>query len=234
MEGADRHRRAPRLSAEAFLTPEWGGACGRACQPVGQAACDFPSQRLGHAVADAPAIPRWEGQPQLCRLQAGLLRAAAVACFTGVNGTVVYTEGQLIGYRWFMTANITPQFAFGHGLSYTTFAFSALEVDAQQAPDAVVARCTITNTGTLAGAEVAQAYLAFPATAEKPPLVLVGFDKVFLAPGASAQATVTLGFAEHAVWNTAQRQWQVLPGTYTLAMGPASDQLPLRTSYSVA
>ena len=93
-----------------------------------------------------------------------------------------YSEKLLIGYRWYQEKNIEPLFPFGYGQSYTSFAFSDLTVT--PAGDGATVSVKVKNTGSRAGAEVAQVYVEFPASAGEPPLQLKGFDKVSLQPGA--------------------------------------------------
>lgn len=89
----------------------------------------------------------------------------------GRNAT--YSEGLFFGYRWYDRAGVTPRFPFGHGLSYTRFEYAALAV----APDASAVSFRVRNAGAVAGAEVAQLYVAFPAAAGEPLLQLRGFQK---------------------------------------------------------
>ncbi len=81
-------------------------------------------------------------------------------------------QGLFIGYRWYDAHQSEPQFPFGHGLSYTSFAYSGITANTS------AVAVTITNTGALAGSEVAQLYIAFPESAGEPPLQLKGFAKV--------------------------------------------------------
>src|ERR1039458_6981027 len=112
--------------------------------------------------------------------------AHALGAYPGTNGTVTYTEGLLVGYRWFDTKNIEPQFPFGHGLSYTQFKYSNLNLvpahDASGPPMTV--EFELANTGSRAGAEVAQIYVQEASPSLPRPLKeLKGFKKVFLQPG---------------------------------------------------
>jgi beta-glucosidase len=91
--------------------------------------------------------------------------ASTPSQFPGVNGKVLYSESIYVGYRWYDARNLTPLFPFGYGLSYTSFAFSDLRITPSQvagraAPVQVTAR--VTNTGRVAGSEVAQLYLGDP------------------------------------------------------------------------
>ena len=104
-----------------------------------------------------------------------------------------YSEGLNMGYRWFQSQGIKPLFPFGFGLSYTSFGLSEFLVSPARtdgkAP--ITVKVTVTNTGKVAGAEVVQVYLGIPVTGQ-PPKRLVGFQKVFLNPGQSCEASITI------------------------------------------
>src|SRR5207253_2257751 len=97
----------------------------------------------------------------------------------------IYSEGLLVGYRWYDAKGIQPLFPFGYGLSYTSFGYSALSVTAT-ATGATVS-FTVTNTGKRQGSEVAQVYVGAPAASGEPPKQLKGFQKVSLEPGGSTR-----------------------------------------------
>jgi beta-glucosidase len=143
-----------------------------------------------------------------------------------VNGTVQYSEGVLVGYRWYTTKHITPLFPFGAGLSYTRFAFSRLAVRPGPAGSFVV-RADVTNTGSRSGAEVAQLYVGDPASAGEPAEQLKGFQRVTLRPGQTATVSFTVGRNAFAWWNQQASRWTVSPGGYALMVGDSSASLPL-------
>ena len=149
------------------------------------------------------------------------------------ESVVPYSEGLAIGYRALDARGIAPLFPFGHGLSYTTFAYSDLKLHTAAAPGSIEVELTLSNTGALAGTEVAQLYLGFPASAGEPPRVLRGFERVSLAPGESRQVTITLGPQELSCWNPAAHARFVPSGTFTIAVGGSSRDLPLQTSVQV-
>ena len=148
--------------------------------------------------------------------------------WTGTNGRTLYPEGLRVGYRHYDTAGIQPLFPFGFGLSYTTFAFGPLTLQPTPGMPAghYTAKVTVTNTGSRAGAEVAQLYLRHPATAGEPPKQLKGFGKVALAPGQSGQVTFQLGIRALAHWDVGTDRWIAPAGTYTLMAGNSSRNLP--------
>jgi beta-glucosidase len=145
-----------------------------------------------------------------------------------VGPHVSYSEGLFVGYRWYQANDIAPLFAFGYGLSYTTFAFSRLAVHPTSSGAHVTAR--VTNTGHRPGAEVAQLYVADPRRTGEPPLQLKGFAKVRLAPGASTTVSFNLGPRAFARWDTATNGWTVVPGCYGIRLGDSSADLPLSGS----
>lgn len=91
---------------------------------------------------------------------------------TGINGESEYSEGLFMGYRWYDQHNLQPLYPFGHGLSYTTFDYSDLQIHGDQIT------CQVKNSGVRAGAEVVQLYLGYPESAQEPPQLLKGFQKV--------------------------------------------------------
>jgi beta-glucosidase len=148
--------------------------------------------------------------------------ASTAAQWPGVDGTVQYSEGVLVGYRWYATKEVTPLFPFGYGLSYTSFKFSRLAVR----PDRGGYRVSVdvTNTGKRTGADVAQLYVGDPAATGEPAEQLKGFQRVTLRPGQTTRVTFTLDRQAFAWWNG---HWQVTPGTYRLLAGDSSASLPL-------
>jgi beta-glucosidase len=191
--------------------------------------------------------------------------ASTPAQFPGVDGQVQYSEGIDVGYRWYDANNVTPLFPFGYGLSYTHFSFSDLHVSPSslpvggvvgpesQAPPAcaselptavhgargqclVTVTAEITNTGPVAGSDVAQLYLGDPASAGEPPRQLKGFQRVTLAPGQSQTVTFHLNASALAYWDTDANGWVDAPGQYQVYVGDSSAManLPLQGSFSVA
>jgi beta-glucosidase len=158
--------------------------------------------------------------------------------WTGVGGTVQFSEGLDIGYRWYDAQNITPLFPFGFGLSYTSFHYSDLQI--QPSPDGatgdVTVSATVTNTGSRAGADVAQLYLDDPASVGEPPRQLAGFQRVSLAPGQSQQVTFQVTPRNEEWWDTSANGWSSSPGAYGVYVGDSSalSDLPLTGSFTLA
>ncbi|HUA97817.1 MAG TPA: glycoside hydrolase family 3 C-terminal domain-containing protein [Terracidiphilus sp.] len=153
--------------------------------------------------------------------------------YPGVDGTVIYREGLKVGYRWYDAEKIEPLFPFGFGLSYTTFRLADFHVSPEDAGGMVHVGLSITNTGKVAGADVAQVYVAFPAAAGEPPHQLKGFARVFLQPGESRHILVTLTSSAFSVWDTAANRWRVEPGRFGILAGDSSRNLPLQGSVEI-
>ena len=147
-----------------------------------------------------------------------------------------YKEGVFVGYRWYEAKQIAPLYAFGHGLSYTKFEYK----NATVAPAAVAAGAritvdfTITNTGSVAGAEIAQLYVhPVNAPLPRPDKELKGFAKVMLKPGESRDVTIRLTTKDLAYWDVAQHAWNAVPGEYELLVGTASNKILLKTKVTL-
>jgi beta-glucosidase len=140
----------------------------------------------------------------------------------GTPVTIAYDEGAEIGYRWFAKRGETPLFAFGHGLSYTTFAYDDVELTGGET---VTAAFTVTNTGTRAGADVPQLYLTEAAGDER--MRLIGFERVELQPGESKRVEITADPRLLARFNGKAGQWRIAAGAHKIALGRAADDLVL-------
>jgi beta-glucosidase len=150
-------------------------------------------------------------------------RAAAGDGFPGANGTVRYSSGLDIGYRWYEARGVRPLFPFGYGLSYTSFALS--RVSLRWTGTSELASLTVTNTGRRSGTDVVQVYVSFPASAGEPPRQLAGFQPVTLDPGASRQVTVTLPLRSFEAFLGGHLR--IVHGNYRLGFGSSSVALPL-------
>ena len=149
--------------------------------------------------------------------------------FAGAGRTVQYREGLYVGYRYYQTAGVPVAFPFGHGLSYTSFAYSDLKASA----DGVT--LTVTNTGTRAGAEIVQLYVAKPdAKIFRPAQELKGFAKVHLQPGESQTVTIPLDDKAFRYWNTQTNRWEVEGGQYELRVGASSADIRLTAAVDIA
>jgi len=142
------------------------------------------------------------------------------AQYPGVGGTEVYSEGLLVGYRWYDAKHLTPLFPFGFGMTYTSFSYSGLHVT----PDgsSVKVSYSITNTGSRSGADVAQIYVSDPVASGEPPQQLKGYQKTFLQPGQTSVVTLTLPSSAFSYWSTTTNSWQIAPGTYGIRLADSS------------
>jgi beta-glucosidase len=140
----------------------------------------------------------------------------------GTATTIRYDEGAEIGYRWFAQNGQEPLYAFGHGLSYTSFAYDNLNVTGGET---ITATFTVTNTGDRDGAEVPQLYLTDAAGERR--MRLLGFEKAHLTPGESRQVTITAEPRLLARYDSKGGQWHITPGAYHLAVGRSSQDLVL-------
>ena len=142
--------------------------------------------------------------------------------------TSEYREGLYIGYRYFDTAHVPVKYPFGYGLSYTTFEYTDLKVNADGAT------FKITNTGKLDGAEIAQVYISLPgAEVFRPEKELKGFAKVFLKAGETKTVTVAFNDMTFRYWNE-DEAWAVEGGIYKVLVGSSSADIRLAADLSVA
>ncbi|RYZ23131.1 MAG: glycosyl hydrolase [Chitinophagaceae bacterium] len=152
--------------------------------------------------------------------------------YPGTNGIVNYNDDIYVGYRYFDTWKVAPQFAFGHGLSYTTFRYSGIKTEVSGKK--VKVSFTLTNTGSRAGAETAQVYVHQQKTLlPRPEKELKGFQKVVLQPGESRTVTVTLGEDAFQYYNDVQSKWVSDKGAFDILVGGSSRSLPLSATVNL-
>ncbi len=159
--------------------------------------------------------------------------ASTAAQWPGQNGTVQYSEGIDVGYRWYNARGLTPLFPFGFGLSYTSFSFSNLKITALPKGGAATVSATVTNTGSRAGADVAQLYVSDPSAAGEPPRQLEGFARVNLQPGASQTVSFPLAQRNLSYWNSSAGAFAAATGNYGIAVGDSEVNLPLAGTLAV-
>ncbi|CAE6722220.1 beta-glucosidase family protein [Paraburkholderia nemoris] len=148
--------------------------------------------------------------------------------------SVNYSEGLLMGYRWYDAKQIQPLFPFGFGLSYTTFSYSGMSASANRAGNVTVT-FTIQNKGSLAGAEIAQVYATLPAGLGEPPKRLVGWQKVILQPGQSQLVGVSVPAMLLSTWDATNHVWKLNGGAYQMIAGTSSrDTNALTASVSLS
>ncbi len=155
--------------------------------------------------------------------------------YPGVSNIVHYSEGLLVGYRWYDAKGIEPLFPFGHGLSYTTFKYTDLKISDATARKGVTIEFTVTNTGDRAGAEVAQLYLGLPSLPDvpQPPRALKGFRRVELASGQSARVKFVLDARSLSYWDGTSHRWKVAPGTYAVSAAASSRDMRLSGEFAI-
>ena len=156
-----------------------------------------------------------------------------------------YKEGVFVGYRWIDKQNAKikklknenkPLFAFGHGLSYTTFKLGKLTADktTMTEGDEITFTIPVTNTGSMAGAETVQLYISdLEASVERPVKELKAFQKVFLQPGETQQVSLTIDKGALSFYDEANSQWKAEPGTFEALVGTASDKIISRCSFTL-
>ncbi len=153
--------------------------------------------------------------------------------FPGDLSGVRYGEGLFVGYRGYDAAKADVAFPFGHGLSYTRFAYSDLSVAATG--DGLAVSLTVTNAGQRAGREVVQAYVSLPASkVVRVPRELKGFADISLEPGESGTVEITIPSDDLAYWSVLDGGWVVEGGTYTVAVGASSRDLRLEATVELA
>lgn len=148
--------------------------------------------------------------------------------FPGDAKKVEYREGIFVGYRHHDAARVAPLFPFGHGLSYTTFSYGPLVPDKTTLTDAqtLTVKVAVTNSGSVAGAEVVQLYVGDRrASVLRPVRELKGFAKVFLAPGETKTVTLSLQKRAFAFWSAEVHDWVVETGEFELSAGSSSRDL---------
>ncbi|MFF7181327.1 glycoside hydrolase family 3 C-terminal domain-containing protein [Streptomyces sp. NPDC008121] len=168
----------------------------------------FPGQEGGAALADVLTGAAEPGG-RLPTTWPVALADVPVTATTPTDGALSYDEDVFIGYRAWDKAGAVPAYAFGHGLGYTTWTYDALDVT----PDSATVR--LTNTGTRAGREVVQIYLAPTAdTVERPARWLAGFGCAEAEPGASVEVEIPLPRRAFEIWDEEKHAWSLVPGTY--------------------
>lgn len=162
--------------------------------------------------------------------------AHALGNFPGTDMKVNYEEDILVGYRWFDTKKIQPEFPFGYGLSYTGFALNGFATDKRiyKKSDVIHAKLTIKNTGNRYGAEVVQLYVSDPVCSVlRPVKELKAFEKVFLQPGESKTVKLDIKVADLAFYDEVNKVWKVEAGDFVLQLGNSSRNISKTVKISV-
>jgi beta-glucosidase len=149
---------------------------------------------------------------------------------------VNYNEGIFTGYRWYEHKNIKPLYAFGYGLSYSTFEYSNLMTNAEnyEMGEEVLVKIDITNTSDIDGKEIVQLYVKdLVATVERPPKELKDFQKIYLKAGEKKTVCFTLKQRDFAYWDESSSSWKVEAGKFVLLVGASSDQIYQKVGISI-
>jgi beta-glucosidase len=195
----------------------------------------FAGQEAGHAVADilfgdeSPSGKLPQTYPQR------LADNPAYINYPGEKGEVVYGEGIYVGYRYYDKKDVAPLFPFGHGLSYTTFAYRHLKVNAAYMPgEPIQVSVEVENTGKRAGKEVVQLYIRdVQASVSRPEKELKAFAKVALAPGATQTIAFTLDETALAFYDPRLKRWVAEPGLFEVLVGSSSRDIRLTAQFEL-
>jgi beta-glucosidase len=153
----------------------------------------------------------------------------------GDSKKVVYKEGIFVGYRGYEHNHTAPLFPFGYGLSYTTFSFANLNVAGDSASPRATVTFDVTNSGKIAGAEVAQVYIApSNSTVPMPEKQLKGFQKVMLQPGETKSVSIDLDARSFAYYDVDAKTWKITPGNFGVLVGDSSASLPLKGALKIS
>lgn len=167
------------------------------------------------------------------------IRLEDTPCYMNYPGNgrqCFYSEGIFVGYRWYDCRKIPVLFPFGHGLSYTTFEYSNIRLNSSKIKDSdgLKVYATIKNTGSCAGKEIVQLYVADKTGVEiRPEKELKGFEKVYLEPGEQKEVEFVLDQRSFAYWNTDRNCWYAPSGEYEILIGASSQDIRLSATLDV-
>jgi beta-glucosidase len=206
----------------------------------------YPGQKGGEAIADilsgavnpsgrlTVTFPKSEAQLPHPRIQGDPRGAPAGPVGRGRSyGRIFvadYSEGALVGYKWFFARGERPLFPFGYGLSYTKFGLRDLKVSVDG--DKVTASVSVRNVGSRAGAAIPQLYLSGP-QGDRIALRLAGWSRIDLAPGEEREATISVDPRLLATFDEAARRWRIAAGSYRMTAGFDADYRDLAASFSL-
>jgi len=151
--------------------------------------------------------------------------------YPGDDLNMIYNEGILVGYRWFDAMEEEPLFPFGHGLSYTKFEFSDLNITGN-GQDRLVT-LNVKNVGDRAGAEIVQLYIDVPDDADEPPKQLKGFEKIMLDQSESKKITIPLGDDNLMMFDEYDQEWKLFKGDYKVMVGSSSRDIRLMQNFKI-
>lgn len=188
----------------------------------------YGGMEAGHAFADILTGEVNPSGKMPITLPAKLTDTAPIALSDYNAKESLYTEGVFIGYRWFEQQNIKPLFSFGHGLSYTDFQINHIKLSQNKLhhDEELLVTANVTNTGTVAGAEVVQLYLHdVDASVDRPEKELKGFAKVMLEPGETKAVSIRLNRRDFSFWDVNKNDWLAEPGDFEVLLGNSLDNI---------
>jgi beta-glucosidase len=194
--------------------------------PAGKLPLTFPKSESDLMHPDRPMIPA-ESQAHAADVADNGAPTSNASAHSGYE--VHYEEGPEVGYKWYEVQHKQPLFAFGFGLSYTTYAYSGLSVDSAMK----TVRFTVKNTGKRAGTEIAEVYARLPKGADEPYKRLAGWKRVMLAPGESQSITIAIDDRVLQTFDEEKNAWNLTKGEYQVMVGGSSDDTPLLASLEV-
>jgi beta-glucosidase len=200
----------------------------------------YPGQECGDAIADVLTGRRDPGGrlPQTFpkRIEDTPVAVGDPRVYPGVDGAVEYREGIFVGYRHYDAKGIAPLFPFGHGLSYTSFAWSNLRLDRERVtPGGEIAlSLDVSNTGGRPGVEVVQVYVRdVSASVERPQKELKAFAKVLLQPGETRTIRLSLGMRALAFFDVARKAWVAEAGAFEVLAGASAGDIRLGAGFEL-
>ena len=145
-----------------------------------------------------------------------------------------YDEGIYVGYRWYDTKGVKPQFPFGYGLSYTSFEYGQAKLSSKKMGKSITVKVSIKNTGDVAGAEVAQLYISdLESSVDRPLKELKGFEKVYLQPGESKTVEFTFGREALSFFDAEKHAWVAEPGKFKVLVGASSEDIRTEAEFTL-
>ena len=157
----------------------------------------------------------------------------AYAFYPGENLQMRYDEKLLVGYKWYDRKNIEPLFHFGHGLSYTDFEYSNLQI-INNDKNNFTCSFNIKNVGGMPGFETSQCYISFMDSDEDEPIKkLQGFDKTYINSGEIEKIEIYLDSKSFSTWNIKTHQWEIKKGVFNILIGSSSNDVRLKDSINL-
>jgi beta-glucosidase len=205
--------------------------------PSGKLVLTFPKSQsdLPHASVFGPAAAVASGGGSPATQAGGVAGGRGGGRVAVPPFDIPYTEGLKVGYKWYDAEGKAPLFAFGHGLSYTTYAYSGLHVEPGTSQSAAAAvSFTVKNTGKRAGREIAQVYASLPASTGEPPKRLIAWDVIDLNVGESKTVRLAVDPLFLSVFDTSTHAWRLPAGQYTIRVGGSSATLPLSSTIALS